>query len=139
MTRSILFCDIFAVFIKFVNEWMKEKTHMKICHRSQNMINSDVKTLTIFQIIFLIQAAFMKCNLFICNFAFMRFKMHLFIGTYPLISRGYCPFYIQIHCLKAIFPGPIYLVKQEKPVVHYRSNLLWPLWARPKVITLTEW
>ena len=51
LTRSILFCDIFAVFIKFVNEWMKEKTHMKICHRSQNMINSDFKTLTIFQII----------------------------------------------------------------------------------------
>ena len=53
-----------------------------------------------------IQAALVICGLFICDFAYMRFKFWHFRRTYPLIIQCYWSRYMRIYYMRTNFLGP---------------------------------
>ncbi len=74
---------------------------------------------------FTVQAALVICGLFICDFAYMRSKICLFSGTYPLIYSHPWSFYMRIRYMRAYFLSP-YLSHITRSTCTEKRN--WIIW-----------
>ena len=72
------------------------------------------------QVLYLLLAALVTCNLFICDFGYMRLRNGLnFSGTYPLIYSYLWSFYMRIHYMQGYFSSP-YLLHITRTTCTYK-------------------
>jgi len=68
-----------------------------------------------------IQAALGICNLYICDFAYVRLRNGHFPGTYPQIYSYPWSFYMQIHYKRAYFLSPYLSLITRSTFIKYGS------------------